>query len=122
MQVTVNAFKIALAIFEDNFLNTFKTAEQKLLGSLKLAQMGPKINEAIEQFTTDGMVNVDMVREGLDRWMRVIGNKYTKSVDFGVFFEAMGVKPLSSSITKDDIDNFFDKIIPSVAGQNQDNQ
>lgn len=114
MQVTVNDFKNALALFEAEFIGTMKNSFQKFLAGAALAASGGKIDEMLNQYAVNGMIDVEAVKALVDAGMKQCGGELEIPVNFGVL-GALGATPVTVKITLNDVDKFFRQTLPAVA-------
>lgn len=117
MKVKKEEFKAALILFQNEFVESFDTGSQKFVVGIALAAMDRRMDDIISRFSDkDGMVDVDSVRSLVDAGMEKCGGKFDLPINFGAL-SMFGVPPANITIDKDDMDNFFDKTLPSVSQQ-----
>ena len=114
MKVTVEDFKAALALFEAEALGTMKTTLQKFLAGAIIASKSNEIDALLRQNAVDNLIDTDAVRAIVDAGFRQSNGQIDIPINFGVL-GAIGATPTTITIRKNDMDNFFDKTIPSVA-------
>lgn len=114
MRVTFNEFKSAIALFEAELIDTMNSSIQKFIVGAALAANGNKIDEMLAPFVEqNGEIDVDKVRYIIDAGMRQSGGKIEIPINFGML-SSIGVNPITTTITKFDVDKFFRDTIPSV--------
>lgn len=111
MKVSVQDFNKALAVFEGEVIDTFKTSFQKFIAGAALAASQGRIDAVLAQFSSDGQVDVDAIRRVVEAGMARCGGEFFEvPIDFGLNFGHVDTK-----ITKADIDKFFDTTVPAFA-------
>lgn len=114
MKVALDDFKAALALFEAEFVNTFKTSMQKFIAGTVIAASGAQIDSVLANFTKDGIVDVDAIRDLINAGMKSCGGQIDIPINFGVL-SSLGATPIEITITLNDIEKFFGQTLPAVS-------
>ena len=114
MKVALDDFKAALALFEAEFVNTFKTSMQKFIAGTVIAAAKERIDSMLANFTKDGIVDVDAIKELIDAGMKSCGGQIEIPISFGIL-SSLGANPIAITITRDDIEKFFGQTLPAVS-------
>lgn len=114
MKVAIDDFKAALTLFEAEFVNTFKTSMQKFIAGTVIAAAKERIDSMLANFTKDGIVDVDAIKELIDAGMKSCGGQIDIPINFGVL-SSLGATPIEITITLNDIEKFFGQTLPAVS-------
>lgn len=114
MKVAIDDFKAALTLFEAEFVNTFKTSMQKFIAGTVIAAAKERIDSMLANFTKDGIVDVDAIKELIDAGMKSCGGQIDIPINFGIL-SSLGANPIEITITLADVEKFFGQTLNAVA-------
>lgn len=114
MQITIEQMKAALMLMGVEMTKTMPSATHKFMVGLGIAAKIRKLEPKLAQFVKDGTMDTDEIREYVDYALMCCGNEYKYDIDE---LSAFGLTPIEVTITKTDMDDFFDRLLPSVCNQ-----
>lgn len=114
MKVALDDFKAALTLFEAEFVNTFKTSMQKFIAGTVIAAVKERIDSMLANFTKEGIVDVDAIKELIDAGMKSCGGQIDIPINFGIL-SSLGANPIEITITLADVEKFFGQTLPAVS-------
>ena len=114
MKVALDDFKAALALFESEFVDTFKSSLHKFIMGAAVAGMQPQIDALLEKFTVNGFIDVDSIKNVIDAGMKSCGGQFEIPLSFGVL-ASIGATPVDIRIKLDDVEKFFGTTLPAVS-------
>lgn len=110
MKVSMVDFKKGLVLFTAEFINSLSLPCYKMLAGMKIRDERTKIDAKIAaRADENGMIDVDEIREIVNEGLKYCGGEFEVPLDFGL----LGHDKIK--ITRDDLDKFFDKTLPSVS-------
>lgn len=115
MEVTVEQFKNALAMFKADVIKAMESDAQRFAMGVLFSRNPGMFDDYIAQYAKDGIVDVDAMRKDAEAGMKATkGNAFPLDIDFGVL-RYVGVKPVTVLVHKADLDKFFNETLAMVA-------
>ena len=116
MKVSVADFKNALTLFEAKVITSQATTMNKFAIGVALARLNAGADKMIEPFLdANGMVDVSKLRADIDAGFEASGGELDIIPQFDTKLRLFGLSIKNIKFTKEDSDEFFDKIIPQVS-------
>lgn len=120
MKVKVADFKKALVDFEAKLVASQSTKMNKFAMGVALAGLNQGTDKMLAKFIdADGMVDAGLLRSYVSAGMKAAGMEDGESAleivpEIDPALRLIGVTIKSIKLTKDDLEEFFDKTLPSV--------
>lgn len=120
MKLTVADFKKGLVDFEAKLVASQSTKMNKFAMGVALAGLNQGTDKMLAKFIDeDGMVDAGLLRSYVSAGMKAAGMEDGESAleiapDIGPGLRFMGVTIKNIKLTKDDLDEFFEKTLPAV--------
>ena len=110
----------AIAVFEVKMIEGMKTeGNNRFVMGAMLRPFNSKLSEGVGKLADNGMVDVDDLRASINDGMKYGGDKFVVPIKFPDWardwLEKIDVGMSDVTITKEEMDDFFDSILPSVS-------
>lgn len=116
MKVSTTDFKNALTLFEAKIVNSQETTMNKFALGVALARLNAKTDKMLADYLdATGMVEIDRLRADVDVGMKASGGSLEIVPQFDDGLRLIGLTIKNINFTKDDFNDFFDNILPSVS-------
>ena len=115
MKVSTADFKNAVLLFEAGQIERTGDVTNKSALAMAFTKFAPDIDAAIASSATDGMVDVDSIRALVDAGLKGGGGKIVLKPAIPDWARLLGVSIKDITITADEVEEFFTKIIPQYS-------
>ena len=110
----------AITVFEVKMIEGMKTeGNNRFVMGAMLRPFNTKLMEGIGRLADNGMVDVDGLRASVNDGMKYGGDKFVVPIKFPDWvrgwLEKIDVGMSDVTITKEEMDDFFENILPAVA-------
>ena len=115
MKISAVDFKNAVLMFEAGLIDGASSLTNKSALAIAFTKFTPQIDRAIASVATDGMVDVDAIKELVDAGIKGGGGKIVLAPQFPEWAPLLGVTIKDITITAAEAEEFFTKTIPQVS-------